>query len=291
MTSGVPIIRARGMTLCGFSISPARVDIDSHPEYIHIMIASPRFMAVRKLSPSGRMGLNPLPVPLVMPYTVKMSSGTMTRTWMIVSDQPVSSRPRMLMNVNTATMAMPIDGSFGGAEPPLVLHVVERQGHVDGGVDVEGERPPPAGLEAPVLAHAPADPAVEAAGLGDHGPELRGDERHRHAPDERQDEDHEERHPGAGRRDDVLHAERAGTGEREHEHDCGDQPHPYALQALVAKNLCHSDPPEYVCAGFRPVPRAQAATGRPLICHSQRSRWEYQGRRGRDVARPSRAAA
>ena len=41
MTSGVPIIKARGMTLCGFWISPASVDIDSQPEYIHIMIARP----------------------------------------------------------------------------------------------------------------------------------------------------------------------------------------------------------------------------------------------------------
>ncbi len=29
MTSGVPIISARGMTRCGFWISPASVDIDS----------------------------------------------------------------------------------------------------------------------------------------------------------------------------------------------------------------------------------------------------------------------
>ena len=55
------------MTFCGFWISPASVDIDSHPEYIHIMIASPRLREVRKLSPSGSIGLNPLPVPLVMP--------------------------------------------------------------------------------------------------------------------------------------------------------------------------------------------------------------------------------
>ena len=67
MTSGVPIIRALGMTFCGFWISPASVDIDSHPEYIHIMIASPRLREVRKLSPSGSTGLNPLPVPLMMP--------------------------------------------------------------------------------------------------------------------------------------------------------------------------------------------------------------------------------
>ena len=41
MTSGVPIISARGMTRCGFSISPLSVDIDSQPEYIHIMMARP----------------------------------------------------------------------------------------------------------------------------------------------------------------------------------------------------------------------------------------------------------
>ena len=29
MTSGVPIMSARGMSLCGFSISPATIDIDS----------------------------------------------------------------------------------------------------------------------------------------------------------------------------------------------------------------------------------------------------------------------
>ena len=117
MTSGVPIIRALGMTFCGFWISPASVDIDSQPEYIHIMIASPRFREVRKLSPSGSIGLNPLPVPLVMPYTVKMSSGTMTTTWMIVSDQPVSSRPLMLMNVNTATMPTPMSARSVAPNP------------------------------------------------------------------------------------------------------------------------------------------------------------------------------
>ena len=51
MTSGVPIIRALGMTFCGFSISPASVDIDSQPAYIHIMIANPSWSAPRKLSP------------------------------------------------------------------------------------------------------------------------------------------------------------------------------------------------------------------------------------------------
>ena len=42
----------------------------------------------------------------------------------------------MLMKVNTATMPIPMRCSLGRAEPPLVLHVVERQGHVHGGVDV-----------------------------------------------------------------------------------------------------------------------------------------------------------
>ena len=41
ITSGVPMMRALGMTLCGFSISPATVDMDSQPEYIHIMMANP----------------------------------------------------------------------------------------------------------------------------------------------------------------------------------------------------------------------------------------------------------
>ena len=235
------------MTLCGFSISPASVDIDSQPAYIHIMIASPRFSEVRMLSPSGKTGLNGFPEPAAMPHTVKMSSGTMTTTWMMVSDQPVSSRPRMLMNVNTATMPMPMAARSVAAEPPLALDVVERQGHVDGRVDVQRQRPPPAGLEAPVLAQGPADPAVEAAGLGDHRPELRGDERHRHAPQEREHHDHQERQARPGRRDDVLHAERARAGEREHHDDRGEQTHPDPLQALVAQHLCHSDPPEQVC--------------------------------------------
>ena len=64
---GVPMSSAFGMTFCGFSISPASVDIDSQPEYIHIMIASPRFSEVKKLSPSGRTGPKELPTPLKTP--------------------------------------------------------------------------------------------------------------------------------------------------------------------------------------------------------------------------------
>ena len=61
MTSGVPIMSARGMMRCGFSISPASVDIDSQPEYIHIMIASPRLSDVQMLSPL-KMGSKAAPV-------------------------------------------------------------------------------------------------------------------------------------------------------------------------------------------------------------------------------------
>jgi hypothetical protein len=117
MTSGVPIISAFGMIFCGFWISPASVDIDSQPEYIHIMIASPRLSDVRKLLPSESTGLNGFPVPSMMPQTVKSSSGTMTPTWMIVSDHPVSSRPLMLMNVNTATIPTPMAARSAAPNP------------------------------------------------------------------------------------------------------------------------------------------------------------------------------
>ena len=82
--------------------------MDSQPEYIHIITARPRLSEVSRLSPSYIIGLNGLPLPSMMPQTVKSNSGTMTPTWMMVSDQPVSSRPRMLMNVNTATMPTPM---------------------------------------------------------------------------------------------------------------------------------------------------------------------------------------
>ncbi len=90
ITSGVPSMSARGMMRCGFSISPASVDIDSHPEYIHIMMASPRFSDVRKLSPGTSTGLKGLPEPATMPQTLNTMSGTITPTWMMVSDHPVS---------------------------------------------------------------------------------------------------------------------------------------------------------------------------------------------------------
>ena len=104
----MPIVRALGITFCGFSISPLKVDRDSQPAYIHIMIANPRLSEVRTLSPGGRIGLNGLPVPSTMPHTVKIRRGTMTPIWMMVIDQPVSSRPRMLMNVKMATRLMPM---------------------------------------------------------------------------------------------------------------------------------------------------------------------------------------
>ena len=80
MTSGVPSMSARGMTFCGFSISPASVDINSHPEYIHIMIASPRLSEVSRLSPGAMTGLKGLPEPERMPQTVNTRSGAMTRS-------------------------------------------------------------------------------------------------------------------------------------------------------------------------------------------------------------------
>jgi len=92
---------------CGFSISPASVDIDSHPAYIHIMIARPRVKDVHMPSPLNT-GWNGSPVPLMRPRTVKTTNGTITPIWMRVSAQPVRSRPRMLMNVKTATTPMPM---------------------------------------------------------------------------------------------------------------------------------------------------------------------------------------
>ena len=71
------------------------------------------------------------------------------------------------------------------AEP--VLHVVHGEGDVDGGVDEDRERPPPARLEAHELAVGAARPAVEAAVLRQRRAELGADERLRQAPDERQD--------------------------------------------------------------------------------------------------------
>ena len=41
----------------------------------------------------------------------------MTPIWMIVSDHPVSSRPLMLMNVNTATMPMPMSARSVAPKP------------------------------------------------------------------------------------------------------------------------------------------------------------------------------
>ncbi len=70
------------------------------------MMARPRLSDVKTLSPAS-IGLNGSPVPLAMPAIVKMTNGTMTPIWMSVSDQPVNSRPRMLMKVKRATTAMP----------------------------------------------------------------------------------------------------------------------------------------------------------------------------------------
>ena len=117
MTRGVPSMSARGMTRCGFSISPASVDIDSHPEYIHIMIASPRLRDVSRVSPGLMTGLNGLPEPERMPQTVNTSSGAMTPIWMIVSVHPVSSSPRMLMKVKIATIPMPMSARSAPPKP------------------------------------------------------------------------------------------------------------------------------------------------------------------------------
>ena len=71
------------------------------------------------LSPGSMTGLKGLPEPERMPQTVNTRSGTITPIWMMVSDHPVSSRPRMLMKVNTATMAMPMAARSAAPKPHL----------------------------------------------------------------------------------------------------------------------------------------------------------------------------
>ena len=94
---GTETMRAFGMTRRGRSISPAIIDIESKPEYIHRPMASPPSSPPNSDSPVGRNGCHGTPCQCVKPSTVITTNGAMMIRVKTIKLRATTLSPRMLM--------------------------------------------------------------------------------------------------------------------------------------------------------------------------------------------------
>ena len=114
MISGIVMSVPLGMT-CGFETSPAIVDIDSYPEYIHMPTEIPP--AMKKSQSEAPVAsyavswneivsaVSALPPQFMKPHTATSPNATITSIESIVLAIPTSFTPRILIHVNMIIIA------------------------------------------------------------------------------------------------------------------------------------------------------------------------------------------